>query len=123
MGVGIQGDHISINITSFDTHRNPSDRAPSKSTKGSLEGFIRTIPKLGTPITSILQNVLVVRAKLGCLEVSPTSYISAITGALLRSYTNDFIARDYKKITKLEELERRKKEELERIERERLESK
>jgi hypothetical protein len=43
--------------------------------------------------------------------------------ALLRSRAGDFIARDYKEIAELEELERREKEEFERLERERLESK
>jgi hypothetical protein len=41
---------------------------------------------------------------------------------LLESRVGNFIARDYKEIAKLEELERREKEELERIRRERLKS-
>jgi hypothetical protein len=42
--------------------------------------------------------------------------------ALLRSRAGDFIARDYKEIAELEELERREAEERERLEKERVES-
>jgi hypothetical protein len=42
--------------------------------------------------------------------------------ALLRDRAGDFIARDYKEIAELEELERREKEELDRLEKERVEA-